>query len=50
MAEAVIGNKAAIIHISRDEGCLAIFVVCGLAIYMFLSVVRHDYTVVLFLA
>lgn len=50
VAEAVIGNEAAVTHISHIKGCLAIFVVRGLAIFMFLSVVRHDYTVVLFLA
>lgn len=46
--KAVVGNKAAVTHSSQDGGGLAIFVVWK--VFMFLSVVRHEYAVVLFLA
>lgn len=48
VANTVIGNDAATARVSQDRGCLAI---CVFWIeFFFLSVVRHDYAVILFSA
>ena len=46
MADAVIMNEAALAPISQDGEGWAIFVVW--IVFMFLAVVRHDYSVVVF--
>ena len=46
MAEAMIINEAALAPISQDGECLAIFVIW--LVFVFLSVVRHDYPAVVF--
>lgn len=45
-AKAVIGNKAAVTHVTNDRKMSAHFL--GLATFVFLSVFRRDYGVVLF--
>lgn len=45
-AKAVIANKTAVIHVTENRRMFVHF--CGLAMFVFLSVFRHDYGVVLF--